>query len=429
MFENIKKFVAKLGLKITALAGREYMGMSVREWFGMMDTGIMTSANIFVDSDKAKKTSVVYSCLRILGGTAGSLPCQVFQRKGDNSREPDTAYPLYRKLHDEPSPLMSAFTYWQNVVCQIHLHGNSYSLILRDGAGRARDILLLDPLSVTTAFNDGHWNYIVDRTDSKRKEVFDQDDILDFPNLFLDLKTNKALSTIQAGAQAIGLSLATERHSSKFFANAAVTNLALKYPGKVSSKLKEEIKKYIQEKTAGENAWSPLILSEGGTLENFTMNAGDAQLIESRQFQVVDVARLFGLPPWMVGAVEKTTSWGAGIEQQMIGFVIFALRPLLSMIENELNRKLFREYKRFAEFNVTGLLRGDNKSRFESYRIALGGNQLPGFMSQNEIRKLENLSPDPDGDTIYTPTEGSAENGQTIETIDEQSEPGNPAES
>jgi len=131
----------------------------------------------------------------------------------------------------------------------------------------------------------------------------------------------------------------------------------------------------------------------------------------------------------MVGAVEKTTSWGAGIEQQMIGFVIFALRPLLSMIENELNRKLFREYKRFAEFNVTGLLRGDNKSRFESYRIALGGNQLPGFMSQNEIRKLENLSPDPDGDTIYTPTEGSAENGQTIETIDEQSEPGNPAES
>jgi len=405
-----------------ALAGQEYVGMSVKEWFALGSAGTMTDAGIFVDPEAAKKTSAVFACMRILGGTAGSLPCQVFKRQSDGGRELDMSMPLYNKLHREPNPLMSAFTYWQTVVQHIHFYGNSYTRLLRKASGEVEYLLLLDPRSVVPVKNSTRWRYEITMEDNSKKTV-DQDDILDFPNVFFDLRTGRATSTITAGAQSIGLTLATEAHSTRFFGNGAVPSMVVKYPSKVNPDLKDEIVKYIKEKSGGKSVHSPLILSEGAEVSTLTMKAEDAQLLQSRVFQVEDIARWFGLPPWMIGSTEKTTSWGSGVEQMGIAFVVFALRSLLCMIEQELNRKLFRDEKHFAEFNVSGLLRGDIKTRFSSYRIALGGNQLPGFMTPDEVRKLENLEPRGQNE-LYQPSPaspetniGSEENEQPAEIV------------
>ena len=419
MFDIFRRYLAALGMRISALAGQEYVGMSPKEWFAMASAGTMTDAGIFVDPEVAKKASAVFACMRILGGTGGSLPCQIFKRLLDGGRELDTSLSLYRTLHEQPNPLYSAFTYWQAVIQHIHFYGNSYTWLLRKGNGEVENLFLLDPRGVITKRIGMRWGYEVTLVDNQKK-IIDQKDILDFPNTFFDMKTGRGTSTISAGAQAIGLSLATEAHSARFFANAAEPSMIVKYPKLVTQDMKEEIRKYIVEKSGGQMAHSPLVLSQGAEVSVLTMKAVDAQLLQSRVFQVEDIARLFGLPPWMIGSTEKTTSWGAGVEQMGIAFVVYALRSQLTMMEQELDRKLFPARTHFAEFNVSGLLRGDIKSRYAAYRIALGGNQLPGFMDIDEIRKLENLEPRGQN-KIYEPSQGEttgSTNGQSEQTVE-----------
>jgi HK97 family phage portal protein len=166
------------------------------------------------------------------------------------------------------------------------------------------------------------------------------------------------------------------------------------------------------------NAHLPAFIPDGGEFKEITMSAEDSQLIETRKFQVTDIARIFGLPPHMIGAQEASTSWGTGIEQQSIGFVQYTLKPHLTRIEQEVNRKLFRSPEYFAEFNVSGLLRGDIKGRNEAYKIALGGNQQPGYMTVNEVRALENLPPIEGGNELYKPVTGGQPSAQQTDESD-----------
>lgn len=377
-----------------------------------------TDSGVSVNADTARKVSAVFACNRLLSGAVAGLPKQIFQRDNGGGREQVTWPAEYRLLQFEPSPIMSAFVYWQTVIGQIHFYGNSYSLIDRLGNGLPDRIWLLDPRSVSVKRKDGHFEYIVQLTEGGSLTV-DQDDILDFPNIFFDVQSGRGLSTIRGGAQSIGLSLAAEAHSARFFKNGAVPSVAIQYPAgaRMSKDMQDQVREYWKEKHGGENAHMPAVLTEGGDVKTLTMSAEDAQLLQAREFQVADIARLFGVPPWMIGAVEKTTSWGTGIEQQSIGFVTYTLKPLLTLIEQEINRKLFYAGRLFFEFNVSGLLRGDVKTRNEAYRIARGGNQEPGYMTINEIRKLENLPPIPGGDELYRPTAntGSADNEQAAD--------------
>lgn len=137
------------------------------------------------------------------------------------------------------------------------------------------------------------------------------------------------------------------------------------------------------------------------------MSSVDAELLASRKYQVIDIARAFGVPPFMIGAQETTTSWGTGIEQMTIGFVRFTLQRYLKRIQDEINRKLFDVHgEMFVEFNLKGLLKGDAKSEGESLRQARGGSQGPGWMTLNEIRKINNLPSIDGGDEIYDPIGG-----------------------
>ena len=225
----------------------------------------------------------------------------------------------------------------------------------------------------------------------------------------------RGLSTISAAGQGIGLGLAAEEYSARFFSNGMLSKIALTYPGKLDPKVADDLREFFDARYTGTaNHHRPLLLTEGGEAKTLSMSAEDAQLIESRQFSVIDICRFFGVPPVMIGETEKTSSWGSGVEQMARWFTTFTLNDHLTAIEQELEAKLFRDGF-VAEFAESGLARGDTKTRGEFYRIARGSMQEPGFMTTNEIRAAEGLPPIDGGDELQHPVKKD-ENGQTVET-------------
>lgn len=194
-----------------------------------------------------------------------------------------------------------------------------------------------------------------------------------------------------------------------------LSKIALTYPGKLDPKVADDLREFFDARYTGTaNHHRPLLLTEGGEAKTLSMSAEDAQLIESRQFSVIDICRFFGVPPVMIGETEKTSSWGSGVEQMARWFTTFTLNDHLTAIEQELEAKLFRDGF-FAEFDESELTRGDTKTRGEFYRIARGSMQEPGFMTTNEIRAAEGLPPIDGGDELQHPVKKD-ENGQTVET-------------
>jgi HK97 family phage portal protein len=195
--------------------------------------------------------------------------------------------------------------------------------------------------------------------------------------------------------------------SGSFYANGAAPKHVIQSSSKMSPDQVEQLRNEYKRKYAGAgNAGAPMVLTQGLELKEMSMTADDAQLLESRKFQVIDIARAFGVPPHMIGAQETTSSWGSGVEQMTIGFLKFSLQPYITRIRQELNRKLFRRASPFVEHKMEALLAGDSKAEGEYNRQAVGGSQGPGWMTINEIRKSKNLPPIEGGDKLFSPNNG-----------------------
>jgi HK97 family phage portal protein len=204
-----------------------------------------------------------------------------------------------------------------------------------------------------------------------------------------------------AARQAVGLALATEQHGSRLFSNGAKLGVVLKHPKVLSKDAANRLRTQFEQQHAGlSNVGKTLILEEGIDVSNISMTSEDAQFLETRRFQVEDIARFFGVPPHLIGHTDKQTSWGTGVEQNTLGFLIFTLLPWLTRFEQELNRKLFPRSPFYTQFKVQGLMRGDSKARSEYYA---SGHQN-GWLTTNEIRRFEDLPPVPGGDTLFVQT-------------------------
>jgi HK97 family phage portal protein len=235
------------------------------------------------------------------------------------------------------------------------------------------------------------------------------------------------MSVIQwAAFQSIGIALATDSLSGHFYANGAAPKHVIKSDKEMDPEQVEQLRNEYKRKYAGtNNAGLPMVLTEGLDIREMSMTSADAQLLESRKFQVIDIARAFGVPPHMIGAQETTSSWGTGIEQMSIGFIRWALQPYINRIRQELNRKLFRRASPFVEHRMEALLAGDSKAEGEHLRQAIGGSQGPGWMTINEVRATKNLPAVEGGDKLYRPEKGGTPAMTTKET-DETAGPTNP---
>jgi HK97 family phage portal protein len=287
------------------------------------------------------------------------------------------------------------------MISSMLLRGDGIAELKRDRFGVIKNIMPLPRQCVVIKKVDDHLVYLVN--DGVSSYGLHQDDVLHFPGFGFNGIHGE--SVIQyAARQAIGTAIAADEFSGEFFANGAQPSSVITYPQGVSPKSdqQEYLRGQIEEHHVGRGKrLKPLILTNGGTLTPVSMTAEDAQLLETRKFQVVEIARAFGVPPHMIGETSASTSWGSGIEQMSIGYVRYTLGMHLSRSEQELNRKLWpRSLRFFVEFNRDGLLAGDSKTESEVFGKALGGPGAQGWMTVNEVRRIKNLPPVDGGDKL-----------------------------
>lgn len=375
---------------------------------------VPSSSGYPVNEESAMRVSAVAACIQLLGGTIASLPLPVYERTEDGRRKIDT--PLWYLLNEQPCPAWTAasmFEWW--IRCNA-LRGDAFSLIQRNRAGDIKAIVPLHPDRVTPMPKDVGGEILYrHQPENAPARTYQDDEILHIPGFGYDGGTGRSMSVIRHAAfSSIGIALAADDFSGKLYANGAMPKHLIKSEGRMDEQQIEQLRKVYAERYSGtDNVGKPMVLTQGLDVRELSMNAVDADILNSRKYQVIDIARAFGVPPFMIGANDTTTSWGTGIEQMTLGFVKFTLQSYLNRIEQELNRKFFKTSRHFVEFNLDGLLRGDSKSEGEYLRQARGGSQGPGWMTANEVRRVKNLPPIDGQDDLYDPKKGNDDAQET----------------
>ncbi len=363
-----------------------------------------SSAGKAVTERSAMQMTAVYACVRILSEAIAGLPLHLYQYNEGGGKEKAVEHPLYRILHDEPNPEMSSFVFRETLMTHLLLWGNAYSQIIRNGKGEIVALYPLMPnkMSVNRDSN-GRLYYEYTRSSEEAPTMkgstvrLSPADVLHIPGLGFDGLVG--YSPIAMAKNAIGLAIATEEYGSKFFANGAQPSGVLEHPGTLKDP--SRVRDSWQSTFGGSgNANKVAVLEEGMKYTPISISPEQAQFLETRKFQINEIARIFRVPPHMVGDLEKSSF--SNIEQQSLEFVKYTLDPWVVRWEQSIQRTLLRpEEKRdyFVKFNVEGLLRGDYVSRMNGYATA----RQNGWMSANDIRELENLDriPTEDGGDLY----------------------------
>ena len=380
-------------------------------------TGIPGTLNLPVVSERSAMTiSAIWACVSLIAGAIATLPMHIDRRSKDDegSRLPNDD--IWWMLNEGMCPRWSASAGWEWLVLSRLFHGDSFAHILRTGT-KPTGLVPLHPLRVEpVAWSDGsRLAYIVypepglaDQT----VKVIDQDDILHVPGLGFD--GTRSLSPLRHALRTTGaVSLATQDYSAQFFANQARPDYALIAPSGVSMDREQinSLRAQIDENHARANggAHRPMVLTGGLDIKTITLPNEDAELIATRQFQIEEIARIYGVPPFMIGHNEKTTSWGSGTAEMGTGFVRYVLRRHLGAFHAEINRKFFRSAAKLAAFDTFELEKADLKTLFDTFRAAIGRAGEPGFMTVNEVRNLINLNKVTDGDAINKGTGNAAQ--------------------
>lgn len=340
--------------------------------------------------------SAAWACVNLLAGTIASLPLMVYRTDKNGHRSVARDHPIYGLLHDSPNGDQTALDFWEFICACLELRGNSYSEIVRGANGRISSLLAPVPpqlVKVSRRTNGSlEYRWSIDGVE----KVLPQERMLHIRGF--GGSPLGGLSTLSFGAGVFGGAMAIETASAATFRNGIRPSGVLEIPETLTFDQRKEAEHLLQEKYQGTmKAGLPMLLDRGLSFKPIMINPEDAQMLQSRAFSVEEICRIFGVPPFMVGHTEKTTSWGTGIEQQTIGFVQFTLRRRLKRIEQALEKQLLSPVDRLngvkIEFNIEGLLRGDSKARGEFYKAALGDTQRPGWMLRNEVRRLENMAP------------------------------------
>lgn len=377
----------------------------------LLGAATATHAGVSVTEDVAMRVATVYACVSLIAGAISTLPLHIYQRDGVERRRADHEYWWF--LNEQPCDGYSASTAWEVLLLNKLVYGDGIARILRPS--------LVSPRAI--GWKPYHRNrvqpYRVASTQEVRYRFFetdgtvvdvDQADVIHLPSLGFDGVSSPSPVTHYA-RETIGALVAAERFSSKVFTSGGTFDFALKTPGKLTKEQTDALlASLLARSQADPGSRAPLILTGGlEPTDPISMNSKDTEIIAARLFGVQEICRMYGVPPHMVGHTDKTTSWGSGIEQQSMGFVRYTLQRHLTAIGQEVNRKLWPTRARyFVEHNTAALERGDLKTRFEAYRIALGRAGESAWMLADEIRRIENLPPEP-GLTRTTTTTGAAD--------------------
>ena len=349
-----------------------------------------------VNERTAMQTTAVYACVRILAEAVASLPLHVYEYQDDGGK---------KLVHDEPNPEMTSFVFRETLMSHLLIWGNAYAQIIRDGAGRVLGLYPLLPDKMEVQRDDRGNIYYVYSRNSDENPTFKEygniklkaEDVLHIPGLGFDGLIG--YSPIAMAKNAVGMTLACEEYGASFFANGANPGGVLEHPGvlKDPSKVRESWNSVYR---GVSNAHKIAVLEEGMKYQQIGIPPEEAQFLETRKFQINEIARLYRIPPHMVGDLDKSSF--SNIEQQSLEFVKYTLDPWVIRWEQSLQRSLLlpgEKGKYFIKLNVDGLLRGDYQSRMNGYAVG----RQNGWFSANDIREMENMNPIPDeeGGNLY----------------------------
>lgn len=370
-------------------------------WQALVNATSSTEANIRVDEMSSMQCSAVYAAVRLLSETVASLPLNVYERLSEGRRVAED-HPVYDALQISPNDLCTPMVFRETMMVHSLLWGNGYAEIVRSPTSDAVELYLVEPWRVTPKIQNGRLVYIVrigaseDGTITKQRTI-DAADMLHIPCLGTNGVVGK--SVISWARETIAVSLAADRFGSSFFGKSARPSGVLQHPGHLDEEGANRLRESWQNSYGGSsNVGKVAVLEEGMTFNSISIPPEDAQFLETRQFQVTEIARWFRVPPHMIGDLSHATF--SNIEHQGIDFVVHSIRPWLVRLEQEFTRKLLSG-PFFCRHNVDELLRGDAATRFQVYAT---GRQW-GIFSVNDCRKMENMNPLPgeQGDIYLIP--------------------------
>lgn len=414
-------------------------GLTMDQFASMFSMPTWTGSDVTPES--ASRAIPVQACCALISGGITAMPLRIVSRTlidGSWLQTPADDHPYWWLFNESPDGEISAAQFWRRVLTHKLLFGESFARMNRTAGGRGidvREVIFMPNRQVQTL---RQWNAATRRAEIVGYKITANGRIFGvLPEDMLHFKDSQALLSISQQSmmgdgvsiaqpplsavldstrQAIGIVIAIEEYCGRFFSNGGMPKTILKYPAGVKlddKQLTSLRESWVQRYGGASNAALPLILQNGGDATKLTFTAEEMQMLEARKFQVIDIARGFGVPPFMIGETEKTSAWGSGIEQMSQAFIRYTLSPHIAEIEQETTRKLFGTARYCTDFDEEALARGDMKSLGEWFRQALGGAQGPGFMRINEVRRRMNLPAVAGGDEIYNPLPGATNGTQS----------------
>lgn len=372
-------------------------GSELYDWL----TGGISSAGMAVNENTVRQITAVNACVGLIGGAIASMPLHSFETVNDDERKrfrDDVTY----MLNESPMPNWVASAFWEYVMQSKLLHGDAFCRIHRASpmSPNVAGFEPIHPRRMVGVDKDGMMLVYTYIDDNGKYVAVDQGDMLHFPSIGFDGR--RSPSALSYGLRnAAGTALAANEYSSRFFSNSARPDYYLTTDASLREDQIASMRDQLKERYGGvEKSHLPGILQGGLKVTTISMPNEDAQLLETRGFQVEEIARAFNVPPFLIGHNEKTTSFGQGIEEMGRMFVQYTLLRHLNPIRQEVTRKVYGRGNKFVEHNTAALERGDLKTRFEAYRVAIGRAGEPGFMTINQARKLENWPAIDGGDSL-----------------------------
>lgn len=352
-------------------------------WNGTQSTSGQT-----VSETSALQLSAVWACVRLISETIATLPLSMYEKTSAGKRVA-SQHPLQMVIHDQPNTDSTASVFWESMIAAMLLRGNGRAEKLMAG-DRLVGLQFLDPKRLTPSRRgDGtkEWRY----TEKNGKQrVIPNTRIWKIPGFSLD--GDDGVSVIQYGANVFGAAQGADTAAAKTWENGLLQTVYYKMERVLKPEQRAEFRENLKEITGAINAGKSPLLEGGMSADTIGINPNDAQLLESRGFSVEEICRWFRVPPFMVGHSEKSTSWGSGIEQQMIGFLTFTLAPWLRRIEQAISKDLLTPAERlryYPKFAVEGLLRADSSGRSAFYTAMVNN----GILTRDEVRELEDREP------------------------------------
>lgn len=386
--------------------GRKATDISALTWAALLGES-SSKAGVAVNIDTALRVSVVLACARVIAEGIAQMPLKLFQERADGGRDLAKKDPLYRLMWRRPNEWMTSFEFREALTLHAVLAGDGFAFINRVGA--QVELLPIMPGMVTVR-QSADYEITYQVRDAKGAEIgtFPRANMLHLRGP--SWNSYKGLEIVMLAREAIGLALATEETHSRFFANGAQPGGILSFPNGLGPEQIDRIKKAFSAAQEGvANKFKTLVLDMGAKFEAMAFKGVDSQHLETRRFQIEEVCRALRVFPLMVMQSDKTATF-ASAEQFFLAHVIHTLGPWAERWEQVLDRDLIDEKRQpdlFFKHLMQGLMRGDNKSRAEYFKAALGAGGSPAWMRPNEVRALDDMNPDADGDYLPMPTKST----------------------